>query len=409
MHEGSLFCAAGIVPSCMSLLSPVSAPAAGIGLSISTDRTHHIEPLSRTSEAMQDASSRLFGVLAESCARWFVAMRKCIGRERVRQQLFREENGLPKTAKIPYSKQPLTSEEVLASQFSESIIRAMFGDGTAEYAKSKFQHAIDTGDMRSFKIRLIMIKARDSLKGTELHKLFVQGIDKCISDAERLAGCIPDPSPRRMSKAEKEKKNKREEKELRIKSMQPELPLEWPDETEKAGSKKDPEIRNNHEELKDKKTNSNDASNVESEKTSTITVMPDNYSNSIYCNGNRHTDKPRKAREYDTVDQILDDIEDGKILPYESSDEICEDLKDGIITPVEAMMFVSAMERYSPSEPASDGEDDDGFDEDDEFGDYHDDEDYEEHEDDRSSDVGSYNPRGFGAVSDSEWGGGDDF
>lgn len=58
----------------------------------------------------------------------------------------------------------------------------------------------------------------------------------------------------------------------------------------------------------------------------------------------------RKAREYNTVEQILDDIEDGKIVPYESSDEICADLKAGLLTPVEALMFTSALDRYSPQD-----------------------------------------------------------
>jgi transcription elongation factor Elf1 len=102
----------------------------------------------------------------------------------------------------------------------------------------------------------------------------------------------------------------------------------------------------------------------------------------------------RKAREYSSVDQILDDIKAGKIVPYESSEEICNDLICGLLTPVEALMFANALDRYSPNvDDVEDGEDVDldgeslGFDEDDEA-------DGEEREIGSSGSF-SYNPDGF--------------
>jgi hypothetical protein len=129
-------------------------------------------------------------------------------------------------------------------------------------------------------------------------------------------------------------------------------------------------------------------------------------------------DPVRKAREYDTVEQILDDIESGAIVRYESSDEIKEDLKAGKISPVDAIMFLTALERYCESDMELNeySEDDDvdrdigdEFERDDDECNDEDEEDDCEFEDESigTGEIGtsfSYNPRGFLGVGSNDGG-----
>lgn len=323
----------------------------------------------QAAEGLSDATQRILDAYAEASSRWFSAMRACIRRGRVRQGLFREEHGLPNSAKIPYERQPLTATEEATASMAEATIRCLFGDYVANYAREKFDHAIDTGDMMAFKIRLLVIKARDCLhkEKSPMHQEFVKGMENCIEKAERLAGCIPDPSPRRMSRAEQERKRKREEKEAKQRELQPELPLEWPEQSSDVPVAQDIEQSASGQSTDDaspKRTQKNVASAISKKKekqtnkvsssgdhrdidTATVAVA---ITDGKKRKGRAKSGIVRKAREYNTVEQILDDIEDGKIVPYESSDEICADLKAGLLTPVEALMFTSALDRYSPQD-----------------------------------------------------------
>lgn len=375
-------------------------------------------------EALAEAARRILDGCSDACSRWFSAMRSCIRRDRVRQCLFREEHGLPNSAKIPYQRQPVTAAEQSVADMSESIIRCLFGNYVADYAREKFEHAIDTGDMRAFKIRLLVIKARDCLQKEKSPLLpwFVKGMEFCIDKAEKLAGCIPDPSPRRMSKAEQEKKRKREEEENRLKEMQPELQLEWPGHEKNDPVKQDIDDSDSGLSTQDGISNTPIGSVCESKTdickkddkefkvsertqdsdnvTVTVTETRDHSGIGKKNLKSRKSKKVkngvvRKAREYNTVEQILDDIEEGKIVPYESSDEICEDLKAGLLTPVEALMFTNALDRYCPEGVNVDDEncidlekESVGVDEEDEEDDIDDD-------GDGSGSLFSYNPNGF--------------
>lgn len=323
----------------------------------------------QATEGISDATQRILDAYAEASSRWFSAMRACIRRDRVRQGLFREEHGLPNSAKIPYERQPLTATEESTASMAEATIRCLFGDTVADYAREKFDHAIATGDMRAFKIRLLVIKARDCLhkEKSPMHQEFVKGMENCIENAERLAGCIPDPSPRRMSRAEQERKRKREEEEAKQRELQPELPLKWPEQSSDVPVAQDIERSASGQSTDDaslKRPQKNVASDISKKKakqsnkgsssgdnrdidTATVAVA---ITDGKKRRGRAKSGIVRKAREYNTVEQILDDIEYGKIVPYESSDEICADLKAGLLTPVEALMFTSALDRYSPQD-----------------------------------------------------------
>ena len=154
---------------------------------------------------------------------------------------------------------------------------------------------------------------------------------------------------------------------------------------------------------------------------SSVTVTGDNsesgYPNVTVTTGKRKPEKRRtnvirKARDYNTVDEILDDIDSGKIVPYASTSEICKDMEDGVISAVDGLMFTAALEKYMPSAgevASSDGadkgdEDTKGIVEDDEDDDLDEgsledgdeDDDFEDvQEDRRRGSQFSYNPRGF--------------
>lgn len=465
MSDGSVFIASGVKPTCLMALNP--API-GVGdLSFHAQGTllsrldGSKEDDVRRADEVSDATRRILKTAAEAFSRWFLVMRGCIQRERVRHQLFREEHGLPKSARLPYERQPLTAQDIAMASCAEAMVRSLFGDVTADYARDKFQHAIDTGDMRAFKIRLLLIKARDSLQHehSPMHTSFVNGLEDCIAEAETLAGCKPDPSPRRLSRAERERKRKREEKEAKRREAQPELPLQWPTEQDNKSTNQDieqgkrrqdnyPLTKENDTVLDDMSTNgTNNGSEIANNKANNrngkvqrknklkelvgaenvnVTVTT-NEKSKRYGNGakkkqdgrrRKKSGVVRKAREYRTVEQILDDIEEGKIVPYESVEEICADVKAGLLTPVEALMFTNALDRYSPPvDPDSDEpvgselEDEcvggaDGDDDDEDAGeDEHDDGGWHGGRDHGSF---SYNPRGFagcrGADSDEDCG-----
>lgn len=390
-----------------------------------------------------DAASMLALSCAEVYASWFSVMRGAIRRERARQQAYREANGLPKSAKVPYEVPALTAIDVAVAAMAESTIRGMFGDVPADYARDKFRSAIDTGDMRAFKIRLLLLKVRDSLPEGQMREVFLQNLDPCISRAEQLAGCVPDPSPRRLSKKEQERKRRKELAAANKDDRQGMLPLEWPDDKktvqdiEHKGADHTQEGPIQHIEngvyVENEKSTEINAAGISLESNggqkeqehsvtvSSVTVTGDN-SGSSYANvtvttrkrkpGKRRTNVIRKARDYNTVDEILDDIDSGKIVPYASTSEICKDIEDGVISAVDGLMFTAALEKYMPSAgevASSDGadegdEDTKGIVEDDEDDDLDEgnledgdeDDDFEDvQEDRRHGSQFSYNPRGF--------------
>jgi len=427
-----LFTASVLIPASLPAMSPMAV------MCVKEDMKSFFAPPSLPSDPVQHAGEeRGFSPkLQEECvapilrlcphvySRWFLAMRSAIRRERVRQQIFREDHDLPKSARIPYERPVLTATEANDAAFCETLVRSLFGDIPADYARDKFRHAIDTGDMRAFKIRLLLIKVRDTLASTSspLYPHFLNGIEQCISEAETLAGCIPDPSPRRLSHAEQEKrKNKQPQPQ-----PQPQSQTQSPTSTDTTEVKYVINKRydgalsasspDEHPKIQDIEKPKNGISRKRS-KTKGITGKPDNSENgeSVTVTQNHSvtvTLHPkdgavvRKARDYQSVDEIMEDIEAGKITPYASSEEICTDIMAGKLTPEEALMFTAAMERYNP-EDAPDSDDptiqelekecvdmEEAEDpEMDEVGDC-DDDDYGS--DRRQSSI-SYNPRGFGA------------
>lgn len=333
---------------------------------------------------MADMASRLLRVCSSVYSRWFMAMRSCIRREKARQQAFREHNGLPKHSSVPYERQPLTASEADVAALSEDVVRSTFGAAPAEYARVKFNDALRTGDMRAFKIRILIFKVRDSLKGSAVYEDFVAGLDKCISEAESKAGCIPDPSPRRMSRAEQERKRIRDARKKDAQSPNGASPLPLFDaaaETEeekkknaakvktaapdtgrtpsgnvkegKGVSRARPDRQNLGGITRDVKVDSFDISIKKSKKHKVSNKIECSVNNNFGVNRSVNATKNqdeivRKTRAYDTVDEIIDDIHEGRIEPYDSTDEILADVAAGKITEVEALLFTMALDRYDP-------------------------------------------------------------
>ncbi|MBQ1678120.1 MAG: hypothetical protein II062_01125, partial [Oscillospiraceae bacterium] len=281
----------------------------------------------------------------------------------------------------------LTPAESAVASASEGVIRAMFGDSPADYAKFKFDCAVRKADMRSFKIRLLMIKARDSLTG-DIHEEFHKWAPVYIEEAERVAGCIPCPGPRRLSKAEQERKRRREE----AKNAYCELPFEEgvtigecnSDNNEESVKKERPgrtsrsvkeallepisdgypcvsKIISSMSKVLGENTIENLANQIkvediqhdfsDSSPADSVTVTPDQHDSEsdvtleTCVTVTHHSDESvdaghskstHKAREYSSASEILEDIKSGTIAPYKSATDIVDDMKRGVLSPPEA-------------------------------------------------------------------------
>lgn len=158
----------------------------------------------------QDATPMLSVAMA-TFSRWYLELKDVISRGRVFQEKYREEHRLHKNSKAPWQNPGLTDRNSGVADGMCHVVSAVFGEDVAKYAMSSFVKATETGDLRSFKIRLLMLKCRDSLKGTPLYASFASGVDNAISSAESSAGCTEYTGPRRMSRAEREKRGTKSE------------------------------------------------------------------------------------------------------------------------------------------------------------------------------------------------------
>ena len=347
-------------------------------------------------DALQDATVRVMAAASEAFSGWFRAMRSCIGRGRERQAEFRLKNGLPKTAKVPYEPSELTPGEKASSSLAESITRALFGDSPADYAKEKFDRAISSGDMRAFKIRLLFLKARDALEasGVPMKRPFVQYLDLFISDSEEKAGCIPDPSPRRRSKSERNGASSSDSGNKsasdKISSLSPfrleqqELALEWPSDSRFFDKRSQSEEKNS-------KACDNDVLAISCRRRGEVTETN-------ILNG-----------RYETIEQAIEDVKEGEECQYDDVDDICEDVKSGNVSLLDALMIASAIHVAQDEEQgheyiddaedyAREEQDEDFYDKDEEECGFDDEPELNER---TGGPLYSYNPRGFGGCGGS--------
>lgn len=356
---------------------------------------------------------RLLDAASDVYSRWFMVMKAAVSRERVRQRLYCEESGMSVDTKLPYERPALTAAEQSTVDLCMNLVGSLFDPKVAEYAMLKFRKAVDTGDKRSFKIRLLVLKSRDSLKGTRLYKGFSEGAEECITKAELIAGCVPDPSPRRLSKAEKARAAARKQMEnqptlfdnqentprqdienipqdTKCKvdpdkgdSIPPEqvstapagsvdnlltTPPEQGMLAEPAGALRSCDAPPSQANQYIEKGNNPDFSSEMpcdgqfgekkggyGNKTShkKVTVTSDFVTKRVTVTRNvDNSTVVRKTKVYRNTTEIASDIASGTIVPYQTNDEVIKDVRGGIITPAEAVLFLSELVKRKRSESA---------------------------------------------------------
>ena len=356
---------------------------------------------------------RLLDAASDVYARWFIVMKAAVSRERVRQRLYCEEAGISVNTRLPYERPLLTAAEQSTVELCRSVIGRLFDTKVSEYAMLKFRKAVDTGDMRSFKIRLLVLKSRDSLKGSRLYNGFSEGAEECITKAERLAGCVPDPSPRRLSRAEKARVSARrqmetqptlfdayggmpcqpdrhipQEKECRVGSAADKPTPSAPMPTAPAGSvdnllitplsagesagpagdgntsrkpsseavqyiEKGPisDYQHNSDGIAKPLDKTGEA--VDKIKRSDVTVTTTPVTKCVTVTDEKRVSATvRKTKVYSSVSEISSDISSGLIVPYKTNEEVVQDIRSGVITPAEAVLFLSELIKRKRSESA---------------------------------------------------------
>jgi hypothetical protein len=141
---------------------------------------------------------------------WYLELQDVIARGRVFQEKYREEHKLHKNSKAPWKFPRTTEMNTTVVEAMQMAVRTLFCKEMAEYAMDCYERAIMTGDKRAFKIRLMFLRCRDSMRGHPLYEGFAAGVEEAINLAEAMAGCIPYGGPRRMSRAERAAKEKRD-------------------------------------------------------------------------------------------------------------------------------------------------------------------------------------------------------
>ena len=399
--DSETYIAEGVVPSVLPVMEPMAIRL--------NDVIEQPDMFGITSEHAY--TDRLLDAAADVYSRWFIVMRSAISRERVRQRMQCEDMGVSVDTKLPYERPVLTSAESAIVSLCENMVRSLFDPKVAEYATMKFRKAIDTGDKRSFKIRLLILKSRDSLKGSRLYDGFCDGAEECISKAEKIAGCVPDPSPRRMSKAEKAKAEAKRNrpKQQMLFDCTPYENTASPSLSSPSSAPSDSNIDNI-----DQKTTRRQVATGKREEPTTLAdagvaaapvdpdINPKKKASANFDSGstgaasgvdvasskdiqppptdvesekhrrrrnakknkeivtvtnvtvtNRDSEPLRKTKVYANVAEISADIESGKICAYESNDEVIGDVKNGKITPAEAVMFLSELSKRKRSDSKS--------------------------------------------------------
>lgn len=363
----------------------------------------------------QAAANRLLALAAYVYSRWFLLMRSIMMRERViTRARIEEETGRRVCGELSYSRakcepQPLTAADEATMNALEATVRAVFGNEAADFAKDRFLRAIHTGDKRSFKIRFLFYKSCDGLKDTPLFAYFRGRLEDVVTEAEEAAGCTPDPSPRRMSLKEQERKRLKEaEPKLRQLDLfdviehgvgAAEDGSAVDDSPHKAQEGKGVEDALGNNRPGNVKTGVGGSDNVggvedsgagcgaggdspapvgdsvgvpqaggaaghdiqdgpvqvpEKDKGKRRVQKDDPSAPKGGSKGPKGRKAPektaevvRKTKVYESVAEIIADIQSGAITPYTKNDEVIADIKAKRITPAEAVLFLAELGKRS--------------------------------------------------------------
>ena len=277
----------GVVPAILPVLQPASMPCSSSG-------------------SPSDASDILLSAASYISSEWYSIINAAFSRDKETRSSNKDVSEAPADGSEARPGLKVTEAERAKADVLEGISRLLFGS-SADYARAAFEKALIMRDRRSFKIRLMFCRFRDSIADSRVKDAFDSGMKDAITHAEEIAGCRPDPSPRRLSNAERRRKELREER-IRRAGVQ----MDMFDDMPSGGWFVDIRTPEQHE----------------GEKPSNII---------------------RKARAYSCVADITKDIEEGRITPYGTIEEVVADMKAGLISPSYASLFLAEIDKRNMS------------------------------------------------------------
>ena len=112
----------------------------------------------------------------------------------------------------------ISVEEAHMADYLVGIMQALGGKRLASYCQERFHRGVVTGDLRSYKVKFVMVKLRDMLPPGEAKSYLESELEKIVAHAEVLAGCKPD-SKRRNRKAREEMAARKAEKKAAREAM----------------------------------------------------------------------------------------------------------------------------------------------------------------------------------------------
>lgn len=109
-----------------------------------------------------------------------------------------------------YSAPVLSEHDQWICEECHRTLSDLFTAEIGDYAWTRFNASLATGDLRSYKVRIVLLRIRDFLKGTDVYDDFLANLDDIVTRAEEAAGCrYHHIGPRRLSLAEQERQRER--------------------------------------------------------------------------------------------------------------------------------------------------------------------------------------------------------
>lgn len=116
----------------------------------------------------------------------------------------------------------LSNQEAATADYICDVLETVAGKKLANYCRSRFTAGWSTGDLRSYKIKLVLTRLRDIIKPGDAKEELISRFGSLVDTAEFLAGCKAD-GKRRNKKAREEQEARRAEKAARKAAKKSEL------------------------------------------------------------------------------------------------------------------------------------------------------------------------------------------
>lgn len=108
----------------------------------------------------------------------------------------------------------LSKQEAETADYLCDVIETVAGKNLANYCRDRFTTGWMTGDLRSYKIKLVLTRLRDRMKPDAVKEELLSRFGSLVDTAEFLAGCKAD-GKRRNKKAIEEQKARKAERAAR--------------------------------------------------------------------------------------------------------------------------------------------------------------------------------------------------